>query len=386
MLDGFFSAPSLPLQAKLAEVSSKLGILERDCKKLLEEKNRLLVVLSAITDGVVMVDMDSKIIFLNQTALDLMGFKEEEVLAKNIQEVFRLFDKTVELTFLHFCPLREPSFKGKIFQKKPLKLVGKKELFIDLSTVQVSTPPCCILIFHDASKETQLESLKVDFISMAAHELRTPLTSIKGYLSVFMNENGSKLDSEQKSLLEQAVAGTNQLNDLVENLLNVSRIDRGVAQLNLEVLDWNFFVEQTAGPFKQRIVEKGIEFEFEGAGVDLRPQVRADKVRMAEVLANLLSNALKFTDPGGKIKISVATKDNQIVTSVSDTGKGIAQEALPRLFSKFYRATSILTAADVKGTGLGLYIAKSIVEMHHGKIWVQSQLGKGSTFSFSLSL
>lgn len=231
---------------------------------------------------------------------------------------------------------------------------------------------------------SDLDEMKQNFVSIAAHELRTPLTAIKGYLSVFMKDYESSLNKDQKELLGHIESSTNQLLNLVENLLNVSRVERGALSLHSESLDWESLVKEAVEDFRESAIEKNIHLEMVPASSEI-PKVLADKVRIKEVLANLIANALNYTPAGGVIRISIESNDGQVITHVADSGSGIPESALPNLFNKFFRVTQGLTQnTNSQGTGLGLYISKAIIDMHKGKIWVKSQEGKGSIFSFSL--
>lgn len=225
-------------------------------------------------------------------------------------------------------------------------------------------------------------SKDIDFISLVAHELKAPLTSLKGYLSVFINENKNQFNEEQNMFLARMNTSTQRMGALIENLLNASRIDRGVLSLNIESLDWESTVKEIVGEFMEQAKEKKIEL-IVNEPVAIIPHVMADKFRIVEVLLNLLSNAISYTPNEGKIEVSIEYDNNNVITHVQDTGEGIPEDVIPKLFTKFYRVNSDLSKKS-NGTGLGLYISKTLVEMHKGKIWVESQKGKGSTFSFSL--
>lgn len=234
------------------------------------------------------------------------------------------------------------------------------------------------------ASEKSLEEMKMGFVSIAAHELRTPLTSIKGYLSVFIKDYKDQLNPDQKDLLAHISSNTERVLALVENLLSVSRIERGAMNFNPESINWSSFVAELVGDFNERAVEKNIQLKFIPPTQDL-PIIRADKIRMSEVLSNLISNAINYTNPGGRIEVSTLQLQSNVITYVADNGKGIPKEAAEKLFTKFYRVTDGLKQ-DSQGNGLGLYISKAIMDMHHGKIWVDSEEGKGTRFSFSLPL
>ncbi|OGE17368.1 hypothetical protein A3F00_05245 [Candidatus Daviesbacteria bacterium RIFCSPHIGHO2_12_FULL_37_11] len=360
----------------------------QETTQLTLEKNKLSIALSGITDAIIAVDMQKNITIFNKAAEILTGLTQSEVLGKPIDSMLKIYDKANELTFLHYCPINIQS-TGIVYKKEGLKVIGKKTSFVNLISSKIpegqNANLGCILSLHDVSSSKQLESMKMDFISMAAHELRTPITSIKGYLSVYMQENRPNLNADQLSLLQSIEQAVTQLTTLVENLLSAAKIDRGVLNVSFENLDWQKFVSEAVSNFESRAKEKGISLEFIPYEAAV-PQVKVDKVRIGEVLSNLISNSINYTEPGGKIRVWAQYIESNIITSIADTGKGLPPEAIPQLFNKFFRVTNALEGGT-KGTGLGLYIAKSIIEMHHGKIWVESGgLGKGATFSFSLPL
>src|SRR3989344_5804411 len=400
-LKGLFSNPKSEeikteqekiIQAQKALAEEKKNLEQKASQatsSLLLEKNKLSIALSAINDGVIGVDNKKNITIFNMAAQNLTGYKEVQVLGKPIDQILKIYDKNNELTFLHYCPINVKSLSGIVYNKEGLKIVGRETSVVNLISIKIpeaeSADICCILTLHDVTGAAALESMKMDFISMAAHELRTLLTSIRGYLSVFMNENKASLNTDQLGLLNSIDQAVAQLMSLVENLLSAAKIERGVLNVSFEIIDWQKFVSDSVTNLKARALEKEIQLEFVPSKNQI-PQVKVDKIRISEVLTNLISNAINYTDPGGKIKVFVESGGSNVITHIADTGKGIPPEAISQLFNKFFRITGALEGGT-KGTGLGLYIAKSIVEVHHGKIWVDSPgLGKGSVFSFSLPL
>lgn len=378
-------APIDEFKNELIKLHTLLQKSQQDFNIVQAQKQKLDLILENIPDGIIAVEGNRTILFLNQGAKKLSSL-DNEILGKPIDRVLQFKDKENTLTFLHFCPARE-SFNGIIFKRDNLKIVGKSEADINLTTTQVEEQGLStifILTLHDISQETRLEEMKFDFVSLAAHELRTPLTSIKGYLSVLMQESKDTLKAEQLQLLESALRASEQLNSLIENLLSVSRIERGVLAVNLEPVDWTTFVKDQVSAFQNPAKEKEIILELTLPSQDI-PRIKVDKLRMTEVLTNLLSNAIKYTEPGGEVRVWLDCKEGQVITNVKDSGHGIPKEALGEVFNKFFRVSGPLEGGT-KGTGLGLYITKSLVEMHHGKIWVTSEVGQGSTFSFSLPI
>lgn len=228
-----------------------------------------------------------------------------------------------------------------------------------------------------------LDKLKDEFLSIATHELRTPMVAIKSYLWMVLEGRGGRVTEKQKYYLNVAYKSTDRLIALVNDMLDVSRIESGRLTLNLEPIKLNQLVDDVVVEMTPRATELGIEIS---ALSPTLPDVLADYNKIKEVLINLIGNSLKFTPKGGKITITFLQKDSLIETSVSDTGTGIRSEDLPKLFRKFSIVGSFEQRREnIQRTGLGLYLSKLIVELHGGKIWAKSDgIGKGATFSFSL--
>ena len=376
---------------------NKIGVVGvatdvREIKKLLNsmsaERNKLDVILSSIVEGIIAIDRSCKIILFNNAAEKITGLNAKDMLQKNAEIVLPMDSPEGKINVKDFI------YKGKEKEdtvtgiKKNVRITrgDGKEVYVDLVGSSIKEAEDinlgAIILLHDISKEKELEEMKLDFVSMAAHELRTPLTSIRGYLSVLQEELGTILDKEQRSFLDKAFISSSQLAALVENLLSVSRIERGALRIEVEPADWEPIVHEAVNNFDPQSKEKDIKISIKFQEKKL-PKVLVDKFRISEVLSNLIANAISYTHPGGTITISAIQKGKEVETSVADTGQGIPESAIPKLFTKFFRVSGVLEQGS-KGTGLGLYISKAIVDMHGGKIWVKSALGKGSIFSFKI--
>lgn len=227
-----------------------------------------------------------------------------------------------------------------------------------------------------------LDKLKDEFVSLVSHELRTPLTAIKGYVWLMMNK---KQEAEkQKTYIERVYASTERLIHLVNDMLNVSRIETGRMEFKFEKVD----IVKLAVEVKEEVAARAAQ---KGVGITVADSkaffVKADLEKTREVLLNIAGNALKFTPQGGKVRVEFAQEKGVIRTSISDTGVGIKKEDMGKLFVKFGRLSNTLSSISaIPGTGLGLFICKKIIEMSQGKIWVESEFGKGSTFHFTLPI
>lgn len=234
-------------------------------------------------------------------------------------------------------------------------------------------------------KLKQLDQLKDEFVSVASHELRTPMTAIKSFLWMALNKQGQNLNPDLKRYLDKAYISTERLINLVNDMLNISRIEGGRIALKLEMVDIVVLTGEVIEELLPKATEKGVKLEIERANV---PNVLCDRDKIHEVLLNLMGNSLKFTPKDGKVSVAFS-KDAEVVTvAVSDTGRGITKEDMPKLFTKFGRLdNSYVAVAESGGTGLGLYISKSLVEIHKGKIWVESDgVDYGAKFSFTLPI
>ncbi len=354
------------------------------------EKNKLTTVLFGVIDGVIALDSQKRVTLMNKAAEEITGWSCEESTGHAVDTILNLTDENeLIVNSTHYCPPLNDEMKisGR-YSHANLKLITKKgqEKYINItcSTIsqKIGTDTTYILTFHDTTGERQLEHMKLDFVSMAAHELRTPVTVIRGYLDVFLDENKARLDNNQSNMISRVYESSRQLASLIDSLLNVSKIEKGTLHLNIENIDWRLYVQDVVKSFKYLTHEKGQKLELVISD-SFHDMVDCDRLRVSEILGNLINNAITYTPPGGTIRVIVESQRDSVITHIQDTGQGIPESALPRLFTKFFRVAHTLESSS-EGNGLGLYLSKAIVEMHNGKIWVESQVGRGSTFSFSL--
>jgi two-component system phosphate regulon sensor histidine kinase PhoR len=355
------------------------------------ERNKLTTTIESIADGVLALDFDGNVIMINPAALRMLGISEKDVINRNLDSVVKVVEGDKQIHFKDFILKKRIPKDTVTAQRENLKLTTSfgKQLYVNLTSSAIKEGSeaglGAIITLNDVSREKELEEMKLDFVSMAAHELRTPLTAIRGYLSVLQEEIKSDLSKEQKSFLDKAFISSSQLAALVENLLSVSRIERGAMKLEAESQDWKSILREIITNYTPLAKEKGISLKLDCP--EGLPLVMVDKFRISEVLSNLIGNALNYTNSGGVVELSSEfdTKKHQVITRVKDSGQGIPESALPHLFTKFFRVSGVLEQGS-KGTGLGLYISKAIVNMHGGDIWVESELSKGSKFSFSVPI
>jgi signal transduction histidine kinase len=243
-----------------------------------------------------------------------------------------------------------------------------------------------VSIFRDITKEVEVENLKSEFVSTVSHELRTPMTSIKGYADLMLMGAAGALSDPQNRYLQVIKSNADRLHDLVNDLLDISRIETGKTKLDLRPLDIPQIVNQVINEHVRGLVQA--EDKHLHLNVDMSaslPLVNGDQTAVIQVLTNLLDNAFNYTPAGGEIHIKAEAKRNYVYISVKDTGIGISEENQAKIFDRFFRAEDQIVQ-QVRGTGLGLAIVRALVEMHGGELKVKSSPNAGSTFTFNLPI
>lgn len=235
----------------------------------------------------------------------------------------------------------------------------------------------------------EIDKQKSEFVSFATHQLRAPLTAMKGYTSLILEGEMGKVNADVKQAVKRIFDSSSTLENIVDDYLNISRIELGTLQYNFDMVNLKDVLDSVVGELKPNIEKKGLEFNVmvNSTGINTRFMVRADKDKIKQVISNLIDNSVKYT-PSGSINVSLDkdTSRRKILISIKDTGVGISPDVMPKLFSKFVRADNA-NKQNIFGTGLGLYIASQIALAHHGRIWAESRgEGKGSEFYFELDM
>lgn len=363
-------------EIKIAKVSSMnvLKSAERMEKKLEEEKNKTLCIIQNLSDGIIVFDKEGKLSLVNSWAENFLNIKAEDLIGRSILEL---------ATFSNFQPLAEVLKKefGTVF-KKEISL--RENLILEVSSFPIFSGKEKIggfVILRNVTREKMIEKIKTDFIFLSAHQLRTPLSTIKWALRMFLDGDLGPLTSEQKEVLEKIYRSNERMISLINDLLNLTKIEEGRYILKPILADLQSIVESSLSSYKEEIEKKKIKIEFEKQ--ENLPSVLVDTERIKLAIDNLLENAVKYTLTGGKIIISLKKKEKEVEFSIKDTGIGIPQAEQPRVFTKFFRGSNALKI-ETEGSGLGLFITKNIIEAHGGKIWFESKENEGSTFYFTL--
>jgi len=242
----------------------------------------------------------------------------------------------------------------------------------------------CIVVFRDTTDQRALDQMKSEFIALASHQLRTPLTGIRWYTSTLAEGQSGTLNPRQQELVKDIEGCTQQMVAPVNDLLNVARLDQGTLKLNLVPVSLTELVPEVRKTLQTKAERFRVSLVLDES-LASSPPVRADKALLTEVLLNVVDNAIKYTPEHGTVRLLASQEDKNLVVSVSDTGVGIPATEMHKLFQKFSRVENPLSNRE-RGSGLGLYFAKGILEKHGGKLWAESSEGKGSTFHIALPL
>lgn len=347
------------------------------------EKNKAEAVLSSIGEGILAIDKDKKIIFINHFLADLLGIKEDNFSGKPIEELLKI-DDIDNRKDLHQIIQRTLNFDEVINIPLKISLKNKNRNI----PIEVKTTPLkdhhgaisgAIISLKDQSKELALQERQKTLLAITAHELRNPITGIKGYLELALSGDTGKINHQTKEVLEEAKAVTDHLAHLIEDILYVSQIEEEKVVIRKQKFDLTALTTEVLRNFKKRFQEKKLSLSHNLAEPVF---VKADAEKTKEILSNLIDNALKYTSKG-EIKLAISKVGNFIETSVSDSGIGLMPDQIKNLFTKFFRIITPETK-NIPGTGLGLWITKHLVEKQGGKIAVISGKGEGSTFKFTL--
>ena len=366
--------------AIVREKTQKEEVAWKKYDKALKEKKETDAVIRSIAEGLVVVDGDGKVVMMNPAAEKLLGVPKANKIGRRVSENLGAEQ------LLSFAKSSEDK------EGKEIELISKddetKKILRASSAVienEDGLTVGMVSVLSDITKQKELDQLKSNFVASVSHELRTPLVAMGKSISLMLSKAAGPLSEPQEQFLQIADRNLKRLALLINDLLDLSKLEAGKMKLRPapssveKVIDEAINGLMTWAGTKSINVEKRVR---EGL-----PEVNMDPDRMLQVLNNLIGNAIKFTPKNGRILLEAGLKkeNKEIEVSVSDTGMGIAKEDLPKLFNKFYQAGE-RAPADISGTGIGLCVAKEIVELHGGKIWAESEKNNGAKFTFTLPL
>lgn len=362
-------------------------------KQLQEANAKFQTILTNMSDTLYVVDKDEKIVTFNTTAEKIFGWTQNEVIGKKDSEIFsdvRFANATEPDKCGLPCMIHSAWKKGKNINLSYIVLPRKNkgEIIVSISATPLldknGDAISGIVTIHDMTHEFEIDRAKTEFVSVASHQLRTPLAAIKWFLELLMDGEAGKITKEQSDFLSQISESTERMIELVNSLLNVSRIESGRITIQPKMTNMIELAEKTISEVQPIFKRRNQIFKFVKPDESL-PEIKIDPKLIFEVITNLFSNAAKYTPENGTITLEIKKSDTEIIFKVEDTGYGIPTDQQFKIFQKFFRGENIIRHAS-EGTGLGLYIVKAIVESSGGRIWFESQENKGTKFYFSLPL
>jgi len=371
-----FADPSGDALDKLAvSLSETAARLDLTIRTLRDERNLSAAILGSMVEGVAVVDSADRVVFSNPGFSEILGLDLPPTIGSVLVESVR---QTELIEAVHKVLRGEPAVHAEIVTGT----LRQRFFAATAAAVRGGETSGAVLVLHDITDLRKLERVRRDFIANVSHEFRTPLTAIQGFAETLL---GGAIDDPQNRLrfLEIILDHSRRLARLTEDLLMLSKMDADRLDLEIRRLSVSQFVGSCIETSQRPADEKGLRLS-----VNLPeniPDIAADRRRLAEVLQNLLDNAIQYTPSGGQIMVSASPNGTEVIFTVSDTGMGIPRADQPRIFERFYRV-DVARSREVGGTGLGLSIAKHLVEAHGGRIWVESDVGQGAQFHFTIPM
>ena len=355
-----------------------------------EEASRSRAILEAVADGVLVTDASKNITLFNASAEQILGLQREHVIGKSLDHFIGLFGRAGQpwSETIQAWSQDPDSFEPGDLYAEQITLEDERVISVQLSPVSLRDSFLgTVSTFRDITHQVQLDRLKSEFVATVSHELRTPMTSIKGYVDIMLLGAAGELTPQQAEFLEIVRGNTERLAILVNDLLDISRLESGKVTLSLQPVQLEMLASEAVADLQARSQTERKPMRIETEHLQEVPPVLGDQERIRQIIDNLLDNAFSYTAPHGTILLRLEVVGEYVQVDVKDNGIGIALDAQPRIFERFYRGEHPYVLAT-SGTGLGLSIVQHLVGMHGGRIWFESSgiPGEGCTFSFTLPL
>lgn len=363
--------------------------------KNLEEQNRLIAsekikdeaLLLGIGEGVIVTNEKGEISLINNSAEKMLQINEVEFIGKDLTRSLQLLDLNGNEIEAKESPI------NKLLEQR-ITVTGdymyKRSDGTNLIISMIHTPVVLndnligtVQIFRDVTHEKEVDRMKTEFISLASHQLRTPLSAMKWFSEMLIAGDAGNLNKEQLEFVKNISDSNDRMIDLVNSLLNISRIESGRIVIEPRPTDLQELIREIIDEMQKKIDDKKLKVII--SVHQKLPRINLDPKMIRQVFINLLTNAIKYTPSGGQVEVFISKKEDQIISQISDTGVGIPKNEQEKIFNRFFRASNVVKV-ETDGTGLGLYLAKAIIESSGGKIWFKSQVGEGSSFWFSLPI
>ncbi|WP_019509332.1 HAMP domain-containing histidine kinase [Pleurocapsa sp. PCC 7319] len=367
------------LAREITTMSQKLkAFRDLNVGKVIVEKQRSEAIVQSIGDGIIVVDSDLKIIAINPIAANIANVKSMLATNNHFLDVFS--DRTLYQHLKHTAETgKSPQLEDDILTVEREQHTQYYKFAITPVVTEAEKVIGAILLLQDVTKLKELDNLKSEFVATASHELRTPLTGMAMSLNLLAETTEDKLSESESELLDTAVEDVERLKGLVNDLLDLSKIESGKIELDFVDVEVNFLLDKAVSALNIQAEQNDVTLVIQALSEDIKTKVDANKIIW--VLTNLIANALRYSDPGGEIKIGATSRNSWVEIFVVDRGAGIPLEYQGKIFDKFVQ---VETEKDVGGSGLGLAICKEMVQAHGGRIWVDSTVGRGSTFTFTV--
>ncbi|MFW0837987.1 MAG: ATP-binding protein [Candidatus Komeilibacteria bacterium] len=362
--------------------TAMLNILEdvEEAKQRAEEqKQRIEIIIQRINDPVIVVDFAGRIILNNEPAAQAFGQAVLE--GKEFDQLAEFYDQDKKPIQALVKSFLESQSEARVWPRL-YRLLGGNKTFWEVSISKfLSGGAGAVISLHNITKAVEVDRMKSEFVSVASHQLRTPLSAVKWLLELLLAGDVGELNKQQLELLQDAFASNNRMIDLVNDLLNVSRLESAKIEVKPESVNLAKLLAAVQKDLAVQVKQK--KLQWDDKAVDNVPDIKVDPSLISQVLQNLLSNAVKYSRVGTTITLLLRADDKNLYFQVSDQGVGIPPTQQDRIFEKFFRADNV-TRLETEGTGLGLYISKLLVELSGGNIGFKSQEGKGTSFYFNL--
>lgn len=361
----------------LEENTREQEIAWKKYDKVLTEKKKTEAVIHSIAEGLVVVDAEGKVIMMNPAAEKLLGASKKDKIGKGVLDNLK---EEQLVSLVHDTPDKgDKEIELVSTQDETKKVLRASSAVIENEYGQTVG---MVSVLSDITKQKKLDEMKSNFVASVSHELRTPLVTIDKSIGMILQGEAGQVSEAQQHFLSIAERNIKRLGLLINDLLDLSKLEAGRMEIRREACSIDKVIHEAAEALNSWAKTKSISIDAriqEGL-----PSADADANRIIQVLNNLIGNAIKFTPKDGRITVEAKlNKENRIEVSIEDTGIGISQEALPKVFDKFFQAGERVST-DINGTGIGLSIAKEIVELHGGRIWAESQKEAGTKFTFTL--
>lgn len=361
----------VPLQA--TKIEEKIAIYE--------------AMIASTADGLTVTDREGRILFMNPAAAKMLKIDSQKVVGADYTLIAKAADKNGLAIEPNRRPLKTVLKTGQSFTNSTANYYIRSDdtkfpAAITTSAIILKNQIIgAIITFRDITHEKEVDRIKTEFLSLASHQLRTPLSAIRWFLEMLLAGDVGQLNQEQMEFLQNIDQSTSRMIQLVNDLLNITRIESGRIIIEPSPTHLGKLIKEVLSELRPKFESKKQKII-----VSIHPDLSAiniDPNLTRAVYLNLINNAIKYTPAGGEVTVMVSRKGTEIISQITDTGYGIPTGEQKRIFEKFFRGSNIVKK-ETEGTGLGLYLVKSIIESSHGRIWFKSQENKGTTFWFTL--